>query len=234
MLNQNTRKVISSLAQINNSQIISYPVTLVKSGTNMQAFLDMTKLDEEEFNKVGFFSVTEFLSITDIVEDAQIEANEAGTITIKNSNTSVTYNSTNIKMLEEAGCSGNFDLIDKIKSNETIASFKLLNVELNKIKKMSGLLKSMIIFRLTGNGSDVVVSLEGTEKSSNNYAVTFDDEASSSEFVMDVNMSNINKLPGSDYDVTVHRSTKGSIIVVFSSINVPGLNIFCTEKVKNK
>jgi len=56
MLNQKTREILGALGAINQSQIISYPVTVVKMGKSIQAFLNVGSTadngcQEEEFEE---------------------------------------------------------------------------------------------------------------------------------------------------------------------------------------
>lgn len=227
MLNQNTRNVLSQLSAINNSMIISYPITTVIMGKNIQAFLDLEKMGETQFEEIGVFNINEFNSVINVIENPTIENNN-GTLTIKNDSTSIKYGTTSIDIIESE-CRGNSELIEKIKQNDVVMSFELTSKDLDRIKKMSGLLKDLSDLVITSNASNVNVTVTSKERSSNNYSVNFVgtvNEETSMSLVMDV----VNKLPSSAFTVTIYKSKKGSLVSVFESINVPGLSVVLSAK----
>jgi hypothetical protein len=227
MLNKNTRMVLSQLSAINVSQIITYPVTTIILGRNIQAFVDMRELGEEEFDEIGIFNINELLSVIGIIDDPEI-TNENGVLTIKGSKSSIKYGTTTVDIIESE-CRGNPELIQKIKNNENIISFDLDAKELEKIKKMSGVLKDLTDMVVESQDGKILVSLQGKERSSNSYNIEF--EGSSTEnnkmvMVMDL----INKLPNSSFKVNVYKSKKGSLVAIFDSTDVEGLSIVVAAK----
>jgi len=230
MLNQNTRAVLSQLGAINNSMIITYPVTCVIMGKNMQAFLDVSKIGEEQFDEIGVFNINEFNSVINVIEDPTIENNN-GILTISNNSTSIKYGTTSIDIIE-SDCRGNPALLGRIKDTERnteVLSFDLSLKELDRLKKMSGLLKDLSDLVISTDGSKVNIKVTSKEKSSNNYSVALDanvNEEASMTIIMDI----INKLPSSNYNVTIYKSAKGSLVSVFTSTNVEGLDIVIAAK----
>lgn len=108
-------------------------------------------------------------------------------------------------------------------------SFSIEAKELDRIKKMSGLLKELSDLVITGENGDINLTVTSKEKSSNNYSVKVDgnsEEDISMSLVMDV----VRKLPNSGYDVTIHKSKKGSLVAVFNSTGVEGLKIVLSAK----
>jgi len=210
--------------------IISYPITTVIMGKNIQAFLDLEKLGETEFDEIGVFNINEFNSVINVIENPAIENNN-GTLTIKNDTTSIKYGTTSIDIIESE-CRGNTELIEKIKQNDVVMSFELASKDLDRVKKMSGLLKDLSDLVITSSGSSVNLTVTSKEKSSNNYSVNFDgtvQEETSMSLVMDV----VNKLPSSAFNVTIYKSKKGSLVAVFESINVPGLSVVLSAKAQS-
>jgi len=230
MLNTNTRAVLSQLGAINNSMIITYPITTVIMGKNMQAFLDVRKLDEEPFEEIGVFSINEFNSVINVIDNPVIE-NQNGTLLISNENTSIKYGTTSIDIIESE-CRGKPGLLEKIQTNPDntkVLSFELSVKELDRLKKMSGLLKDLSDLVITGEGDTVNLKVTSKEKSSNNYTVNIEGEVNeevSMRLVMDV----VNKLPASNYSVSIYKSAKGSLVSVFTSTNVEGLSIVLSAK----
>ena len=229
MLNSNTRQVLAQLGAINNSMIITYPVTTVIMGKNIQAFLDLEKLGETEFDEIGVYNIGEFNSVINVIDNPEITNNE-GTLTIANGSSSIKYGTTSIDIIESE-CRGNAALIEKIKANETVVEFNLGVKDLDKIKKMSGLLKDLSDLEVSSvDGSDdVTLKVTSKEKSSNNYSITVPGTVSEAINLILV-MDNVNKLPASEFKVTIHKSKKGSLVAVFESVNVDGLNIVISAK----
>jgi hypothetical protein len=230
MLNNNTLQVLAQLGAINNSMIITYPVTTVIMGKNIQAFLNLEKLGETEFDEIGVYNISEFNSVINVIDNPTIE-NESGVLTISNDKSSIKYGTTSIDIIESE-CRGNPELIDKIKTNENVMSFTIGVKDLDKIKKMSGLLKDLSELNLSGSneGKDkVTLKVTSKEKSSNNYSIILDGEVNENvdmTLIMDV----VNKLPASEFKVTIYKSKKGSLVSVWDSVNVEGLSIIISAK----
>jgi hypothetical protein len=227
MLNSNTRQVLSQLGAINNSMIITYPVTTVIMGKNIQAFLNLEKLGETEFDEIGVYNISEFNSVINVIDNPTIE-NENGVLTISNDKASIKYGTTSIDIIESE-CRGNPELVDKIKSNENVTSFTIGVKDLDKIKKMSGLLKDLSDLNITSSDEGVTLKVTSKEKSSNNYSIDLDGEVNENvnmTLIMDV----VNKLPASEFKVTIYKSKKGSLVSVWDSVNVDGLSIVISAK----
>jgi len=227
MLNQNTRNVLGQLGSINNSMIITYPVSTIIMGKSVQAFLNLEKLGETEFDEIGLFNISEFNSVINVIDDPEITNND-GTLTISNGSNSIKYGTTSIDIIESE-CRGNPGLIDKVKENEKVASFSLSLKELDRIKKMSGLLKDLSDLVITSDGNDISIVVTSKERSSNNYTVQL--EGNSTENIsLTMVMEVISKLPASDFEVSVYKSKKGSLVAVFDSVNVDGLSLIIAAK----
>ena len=232
MLNNNTRAVLSQLGAINNSMIISYPITTVLMGKNMQAFLDLRKLDEEGFEEIGVYNINELNSVINVIDTPDI-TNENGILTIKNDSRSIRYGTTSIDIIEN-DCRGKPELLDKIRSdkNVNVLNFEMSAKDLDNIKKMSGLLKDLSDLEISGNTENpenILLTVKSKEKSSNNFTMNLTgtvNENASMLLLIDI----VNKLPSSAYNVNIYKSVKGSLIAIFSSINVDGLEIVLASK----
>lgn len=228
MLNKDTREILSQLSQINQSQIINYPVTTIILGKSMQAFLDLSKIGEEEFTEFGVFDINQLNSVVSLIDDPSITIDE-GTLTIKNNSQSIKYGTTLIELLESE-CRGNPDLLKRITgNNEKVVEFTLEAKELDRLKKMSGLLKELSDLVITSENGIINLSVTSKEKSSNNYSVNV--EGSSTEDIkMILIMDVIKKLPNSGFKIGIYKSSKGSLVAVFSSTGVDGLDIVISAK----
>lgn len=237
MLNSSTRAVLGQLGAINQSQIISYPVTVIKMGKSMQAFLDVSNTsdngcNEEEFDEIGVYSINELNSVINVIDNAEI-TNTNGTLTIKNDHSSIKYGTTSIEIVESE-CRGNPEMINKIKNperNTKVLSFDLDIKSLDKIKKMSTLLKELSDLQIESKDGAISLTVTAKERSSNNFVMNMDKNASAIEDTcMVLVMDSVNKLPASNYIVQVFKSAKGSLVSVFTSTNVAGLDIVISAK----
>jgi hypothetical protein len=235
MLNKKTREVLVQLGQINQSQIISYPTTIVKMGKSIQAFLDVSSTadngcGETEFDEIGVYIINELNSVINVIDDPEI-TNDNGTLTIQNSESSIKYGTTPLDILESES-RGNPEVIERVMNperNTKVLSFDLDIKNLDKIKKMSGLLKNLSDLKIVGSGSTVTLTVTSKEKSSNNFSINIDGEVNEDTSLL-LLMDAVNKLPASSYTVHVFKSAKGSLVTVFESTNVDGLKILVSAK----
>lgn len=228
MLNKNTKAVLSALSAINTQAIISYPITGIKMGTNVQAFFDMNKLGESEFEEFGIFNIPELLSTVAVIGDDADITMEGGVMTISNDNSSIRYGTTNLSVIEDE-CRTKTDMVERIQSNSNVVNFELPQTELEKLKKVAGVLKDLTDLNVQTEDGAVVLTVQGKEKSSNNIAIKFPAEVFE-ETQLKVVMSNVNKLPNGSYNVGVYKSAKGSLICLFESQGVDGLSIVIAAK----
>jgi len=228
MLNKNVREILVQLGQINQSQIITYPVTTIMLGKSIQAFLDVAKLGETEFEEIGVFDIAQLNSVISVLDEPAI-TNDNGTLTIKSKGQSIKYGTTNIDIIESE-CRGKPDLLDRITGNNTLVmSFEIDAKELGRIKQMSGLLKELSDLVISSNEGKITLEVTSTEKSSNNYSVEVPGSIHE-EIKMSLIMDAVKKLPNSGFKVQVYKSKKGSLVAVFESTNVEGLNIVISPK----
>ena len=197
-------------------------------GTNVQAFFDMTKLGEAEFEEFGIFNIPELLSTVAVIGDDATITMDAGVMTISNDNSSIRYGTTNLGVIEDE-CRTKTDMVQRIQGNANVVNFELPQTELEKLKKVAGVLKDLTDLNVQTEDGAVVLTVQGKEKSSNNIAIKFPAEVFE-ETQLKVVMSNINKLPGGSYNVSVFKSAKGSLICLFESQGVDGLSIVIAAK----
>jgi len=249
MLNTTTRKVLGSLGQINQRQIISYPVTVIKMGKSIQAFLDVSKqapvdkndeehkgCGEEPFEEIGVYQISELNSTFNLIDDADIVdvINDNGILTIKGNDSVTTYNTVSIDLIESEA-RGNPEMIKKVKNperNTKVMEFDITSKNLDTIKKASSVLKDLSDLIISGNSdeSKVEVRVTSKEKSSNSFKIMLDGNVNEEVIKITLVMDYINKLPASDYSVQVYKSSKGSLVAVFESKNIDGLDIIISSK----
>jgi hypothetical protein len=229
MLNKNTREILGQLGQINQSQIITYPVSTIMLGKAIQAFLDVSKLGEKEFEEIGVYDINQLNAVVSVIDDPEI-TNDNGTLTIKNKSQSIKYGTTTIDIIE-GECRGNPDLLGRITgNNELVMNFEIDAKELERLKKMSGLLKDLTDLVISSEGGEITLEVTSKEKSSNNYSVNVVESTINEEVSMSLIMDVVKKLPNSGFKVSVYKSAKGSLVAVFESTGVEGLNIVLAAK----
>ncbi len=231
MLNQNTRKVLNALTSINTQAIISYPVTGIKMGNNVISYLDLSKLGEEQLEEFGIFNIPEFLStVSAIGEDSEITMTD-GIMDIVNGNSAIRYMTTNIDILEDE-CRCKLDMLERIRGdkNTPIGSFELPKDEFDKLKKVSGILKDLTDLNVKCNTAGTVeLTVQGKEKSSNSISSELSANIVTDE-TFKIVMANLNKIPLGAYNVEIYKSAKGSLITIFVSQDVDGLEIVIAAK----
>jgi len=230
MLNQKTRKILVQLGNINQTQIISYPVTVVKMGGSIQAFLDISKetgCNESEFEELGIYNINELSSVIDVIENPEISSKN-GILTIKNQNYKTTYATTSIDLIESQ-VRGNPDLISRIRKNKKILSFKLESKDLNNINKMCSLRRNLSDLKIISKNNKIILSVTSIEKSSDSFNINIQGECED-DSEMTLLIDSVNKLPISDYSVDIFKSEKGSLVAVFSSLDIDTLDIILTSK----
>jgi len=226
MLNEKTRTILEKLSSINNSMILSYPKTGIALGKSIQAFIDMNKFDEQSFDEIGVWSISELNSIINVIEDAKVTLDN-GFLEISNGKSSIKYGTTDISIIESE-CRVDPSLPDRIKNNEQVLEFTLTSKEVNNIKKMSSLLKELSDLEFTSKDNSLNITTKSTEKSSNNYNIS--KEAEGEDLSIILNMDIVNKVPSLDYKVSVYRSSKGSLVALFESTTVEGIEIIIAPK----
>ena len=147
----------------------------------------------------------------------------------KNDFQSIKYGTTTIAIIE-AECKGNPDLLGRITGNNTLVmDFEIDAKELDRLKKMSSLLKELSDLVISSEDGKINLSVTSKEKSSNNYSVDVEGniiEEVSMSLIMDI----VKKLPNSGFKVSVYKSSKGSLVAVFTSTGVEGLDLVLAAK----
>jgi hypothetical protein len=226
MLNKVTRKILGDLSSINQSMIISYPTTVVKTGQSLQAYIDLDKFGEDAFEEIGIYNINELNSVINVIDNAEVEL-DGKVLKVKGTKSNISYTTTSIGIIETE-CRGNPDLIERIKNNTLVLSTSLEGKELEKVKKTSSILGTS---DLVVKGSDNVISLiaQSKEKSSNKYEVSLD--GSTVENVeMIIPMEMINRIPNGSYDMKVYKSAKGSLVSILEDKDRPGLSIVVSAR----
>ena len=226
ILNQKTLKVLQSLNAIHNSVIVSYPVTCMRESKSIQAYLNLEKLGQTEaFEEFGIYDLTSFLSAVSLISEPSIQKND-NTIVIRNSNSAVSYRTSNIELLEEEN-RGDVSIIDRVRKNTKIGEFDLSVDDFKQIKIASNTLKDLPDLSISSAGEDSYVCLEifGKERSSNTFEMFIKGNYDEDSKIV-VTLSLLKRLPNSNYKVEIFRNNKNDAkILLFTSTDVDGLEI---------
>ena len=227
MLTKKTQAILSDLAAISTAAIIDYPITGIQdSGKSMVAFIDLSQFGEEEFEKFGIFNLSELLSILGVIDNAEVNLDDEGVITIKNDNSSIKYFTTNLDLLSQT-FSANPKIPENIKAAPSAMSFTLESSVLDKLKKTSTLMKLEHLVVNTNSDDEIQLTITGINKdSSNNYKIKVTEAENTGTHKIILDMENIKKLPAGNYSVKVAQNAKTkSYITMFSSKDIPSLEI---------
>jgi hypothetical protein len=94
---------------------------------------------------------------------------------------------------------------------------------------MSGLLKNLSDLKIKAVENKIVMTVTSNERSSNNFVINVSGVVEE-EIDLTLLISSVNKLPNNSYNVEVYKSTKGSLIAVFTSLDIDGLSILVSSK----
>lgn len=205
VLNSTTLNILKSLSLVNDSIIIrANEVTTIKnSGGSLAVIVNLPKfMDNQFFNKdVGLLRFKEFLDLISFVgNDADIQLNEQGVLTISKDNISCNYVTTDSKVLEDI-CSVNSKGLDAIRHNsEKIAEFDFN--EIDKLVKASTLLNfNNAILEI--NDSSIKIS---TFENNNSFNIVINSNinATSNTSVL-IDIRTIKKIPILEYHFEVYK-----------------------------
>lgn len=237
MLNSQTYAVISTLKEINDDMIFTYPVMGVSdSNKTIMAYLNLQDLGNEDFKEFGIMGVKQYMDLLSIAgKDSEI-TNVDSVLHIKSPSISCKYSTTNIGILEAKNCRAPLSLPQNFESATKAIEFYISSEDMEKIKKVSSLLKFEDVV-ITSEGSKIVLKVDNeNQKSSNDFKIYLDGEASDSEIGVVLSVSNIKKMPQGNYVVRASKNPKNplSILVRFESQNVDGLQFFIATKAIQK
>lgn len=232
MLTTNTQKVISQLLDITPKMIVSYPITGLKDeDKTIFAFIDMTKLGEEEFKEFGLLKTKEFIDLLKIAgEDAIYTYDGRRNISIESKTVKCRYLSSYVDSLEDT-CRTNPKMIANVDASEKAMSFTFSNQELSQIKSVANLLNFDDLV-LESNSNGVTITAKNyKEKEGNDFSLSLDGESYIDTSIM-MSVTNLKKLPSGNYNVIVAKGANYAI--KFESENIPGLVIIMPTKAFQK
>lgn len=169
MLNKNTRSVLKVLSPINKSAIISYPITGIKNDTgSLFAFFNTELFGEPEFSEFGLMDTSEISTLIDTIgEDISYDA---PVITVSNETSKINYFTSKVELLEDL-CRTKVEMLKTTDEGTPFLEFELSDVELQEIKKVQSVLKTLDVFEVSSQNGKIEVSVTSTSKSSNTLSL---------------------------------------------------------------
>ena len=226
MLINETQKILRDLSTISTTAIVSYPITGIQDiDRSIVAFINLEELGEQEFEDFGLMSIPEFLNTIDLVDDADIDI-ENRIATIKNTNMSCKYYTTDISIIEEA-YGTKPAILENIDKAFEAATFELEASQLDKLKKTSNTLKVNHLVIAPSKDGGLVLDVTDSQKSdSNSLKTTIMGDCQDADMEIVIDMNNIKKIPAGSYSVRVAKNPKsGSYITKWTSLDLPSLQI---------
>jgi hypothetical protein len=226
MLNKDTQKILRDLSTISTTAIVSHPITGIQDiDRSIVAFINVEDMGEAEFEDFGLMSISEFLNVIDLVDDADIEI-ENRIATIKNSSTTTKYYTTDISIIEEA-YGTKPAILDNIDKAIEAATFEISAEQLSKLGKTSNALKvNDLVIRPNKDGGLELDITDSLKSDSNTMKTIIDGECQDSDMEIVIDMNNIRKIPGGSYSIRVAKNPKsGSYITKWTSLDLPSLQI---------
>lgn len=222
LLNKNTLQLVSSLRQINESVIFTYPITGMKDTTNGSlVFINMKTLENENFEPFAISKIKEFIDLVRIVgEDPEISIDENGILSIVGKEGfSSKYITSDVGIMESiAGVK--LSTLEAITTKEIIAEFILTQSECEKARKASDLL-ALEDMNFTLNTNANTIAVKCSSKSESNKDFTFnvaDVKTCSQDIKFSLTMSSIKKIPLSDFKCYIRKNEKDDSILALQLI----------------
>lgn len=222
MITQNTVELLSKLSPINDSMILNYPVTAVGTSEQMQGYLNMQTLGEDEFVEYGIYSFQELFQILNILENPELTSSKTQLIVNADNDgvhTEIKYGLGAVNTIEEHRYSPN--KLAMVESGTCMSEFDLSSDALGKISRASKVF-NLTILKIDSLETGTNLEVTSSISSKNNYNITAPGTGKvSCSIIVDF----LDKVPSDNYKVKVYSDESGVLHCVFESIAIPALKI---------
>jgi len=203
MLNKDSRAMLKSLVQINNSAIIEDTIYSKDEFSNISYKFELSKLESEKVTPFGIFDMGSFLSALDLLEDPVIVLDN-NIISATDTDSTLKFVTSDISSLEDISVDP--QIIDSTLAIDSILEFNFGSNTLAKLKKGAATFKTFDTVYIT-NGEKTQLKL-GTKdsfaKSNNSFAITVDNTLDTDkDFEIILPLDSLLKLPNMDYTLMV-------------------------------
>lgn len=194
---------------------VSHPITgVVDDSRTMMVFINTGVLQSEPFTEFGLIKTKEMLDLLTALSNPNLTGInielDNGVFNLSTKSAHCQYLSTTIELLESSSVDSK--MLDAVRAVTPIFDFVLSNPDLEKIKKISGLLNLETLILSNGKIS-VSSGVMG-----NNFSLDLEGTFVSDEHNVPVQVSCLKKLPAMSYRVRVlqHPTAKENYIVWLS------------------
>ena len=218
MINKNVTNVLKQLNGITNTVVLKYPHTIVNSPAgDVVAWVDISKLDSDEFQDIGIYNLGEFLSSFKLFDERTVHI-ENNTIEITSNNKAISLLSTNINLLDEFN--KDESVFTKTEEVPTVCSFILTDSDMSQIKQASGIFKDLSDISIKSQDHVVEMSLCASNNfnaKSNKFKINLAADCTK-EFEVKIPTENFNYLPVGNYNIQVkYNSSRDAYRVILFS-----------------
>jgi len=209
MINKQTQTVLKSLLPINNSFVVNYPnMTIVDEFKTMMGRVNLSKL-EDSIPEFGIFDGARFLSALDLLDTPEIVLNN-NTITASDDYSTMEFITSDVLSLED--CVAKESIISTSEAIPSTMEYKVDTEMLNRLKKASGVFKTMNTLFIVKDDTGVYMKIGSKENfnaSKDSYNIKITPELDNSgHFELPVPLENIMMLPAVDYTLKVKYNEK--------------------------
>ncbi len=166
-LSKGAVSILENYATINQSILIKEGNTLGTVSVN-KAMMSSATVDDVFPKEFGFYDLPGFLSVLKVIDDPELEFGDA-CVTISGDNSSVNYYYTDKSLLTYT------DKTISLSADDTIYSFKLSELNLQKLSRASAALGLDFIKITAENGSVVASLLDSKGTNANTFTITLDE-----------------------------------------------------------
>ena len=220
MLTKASVQVLQSITAITNSVLIEYPITTIRNESGgVIGTINFSVLDEE-FEEFGIFDLSSFLGALDVLDEPVVTLN-AGIITAKDTNSSISFVTSSAASLEEF-------TDDPRKVTSSVDSDSVVDVDIDtdlmsKIRKGTSIFKSLKDIRLVNK--DGVFSLSTANITSfshqeNSYSITLEETSKNTnlDFDIAIPINNFLSLPNMNFTMSIKEKQGKFRVVLYNEI----------------
>jgi len=219
MLNKESLQIIQGMQEINNSAIISYPVSTISNKT--KDILGKVYFDKltDEFPEFGVWDLGSLLSSINILEEPTISL-DGNILTAKDSYSKINYVTSSPSILGDSVCDAK--IIDSTLAIESVVDVSMSTDIVSRIKKGAKAFSNLKDAQFSKVGDTFMVKTlnkESFNASSNSFELKLDStKCVGNDFDIVIPISNFLSLPDIDFEFKVHEKNGQYRITMTNSI----------------
>lgn len=234
MINNNIITILKSVNTITNSAVLRYPITVLNSqASDIYIKVDMSILDEDSFEDIGIYNLSEFLNIFGLYGNERNIKQENNIITVSDNTGSISTFVT-----DDIGIMQNFDkdpsVFNKTKVVDTVCTFELTKDNMKKLKTASNIYKNLNDFNIVSRDSDITLEITQNNSfgSNSNSHKQILSGVTTKEFNISLPIINFNMLPLATYEVQVkYNLSANAYRVLLVCKDIEGIEVIMSVNV---